>query len=213
MTKTPPPVQASPASSNSLVQQIEELQQLLEAERQEATMLRDTQRLVVSELERQVATDLALRAELRAAQGQLTDLRLVEAVQEASERQLNELRIRQALREQVLGATLLQDVERVQDLAQLRASLGQAEQLAQAAQAQRAEADWTLEQKKAEIAALQKRLETLEQEQQVAQQDARQHQEENARLKAELTKIYGSNSWRLTEPMRSVRSKLRGPES
>lgn len=201
MTKTPPRVKADPAGeSNSLVLQIEELHNALSDERQEAQLLRETHRLVVAELERQIAVDLALREELSAAQKQLADLRLFEAVQEALERQLEEQRNSQVLREEILGAFLLRDTARQ-------------ETAATATTARLAEAEQALAQKSEELSILQRKLQVLEHEQHATRQKSQEQVEEIARLQEEISKIYDSNSWRLTEPMRSVRTKLRGSDS
>lgn len=133
------------------------------------------------------------------AKEQLVELQMLKVSQDALERRCRNLEKERGLGQSVLGALLLDDAARLREAE------------ARATEARNAFATVTDEKVREQSEHAQILKDTQEQQaQQTAALEERikEKEERVSYLSAELDKIYGSNSWRLTSPMRNARAKL-----
>ena len=133
------------------------------------------------------------------AKEQLVELQMLKVSQDALERRCRNLEKERGLGQSVLGALLLDDAARLREAE------------ARATEARNAFATVTDEKVREQSEHAQILKDTQEQQaQQTAALEERikEKEERVSYLSAELDKIHGSNSWRLTSPMRNARAKL-----
>ena len=149
-----------------------------------------------------------LDQERSALQTQLTDLHLLRATNAALERRLVQAGTRQTARDAVVGEVVL-DATMAHRLA-----LAELEQKSAALEAGQEEAKRLGRETARKTKAQAKRLAAAEADLARTQQEMSAALEEKdghiAELSGELDRIYSSKSWKLTEPMRSARSRMSG---
>lgn len=178
--------------------------------RQELRALMEERDLLTASLKDTLAEAAHLEQQAEILQSRIGDTQLLRALNGSLERQVETGLSERHLREAVLGRVILDAEAQLRDatawqaghlqetVAQYEARLTAQAQVLHEVQARLAEQE----------TALQSARTRLSDQEKAANQERAEQARQIEDMSAELTKIYGSKSWRVTEPMRKARSQL-----
>lgn len=178
--------------------------------RQDLRALMEERDLLTASLEDMLAEAAHLEQQAEILQSRIGDTQLLRALNGSLERQIETGLAERHLREAVLGQVILDAETQLRDanawqaghlqetVAQYEARLAEQAQVLHDVQARLAEQE----------TALQSARTQLSDQEKAANQERAEQARQIEEMSAELTKIYGSKSWRVTEPMRKARSQL-----
>lgn len=178
--------------------------------RQELRALMEERDLLTASLKDTLAEAAHLEQQAEILQSRIGDTQLLRALNGSLERQVETGLSERHLREAVLGRVILDAEAQLRDATAWQA--GHLQETVAKYEARLIAQAQVLHEVQARLAeqetALQSARTQLSDQEKAANQERAEQARQIEDMSAELTKIYGSKSWRVTEPMRKARSQL-----